>query len=141
MRSSFINYFFAHMIPIATFGGAGILTAIVCWKVWPSVVSGLAPFSSLLAIITAFPLGMVLGYFVLGLPLFYVGRSLNGGPFREGDVVRILVGPYKGCIAKVCGVWSDRNEISVIFINNPTDATRHYFFVLKVCREKGRPAT
>jgi hypothetical protein len=86
----FFIYCFAHLISITAFGGAAILSSYVFWETMPSLVGGIAPFSSLLAIITSIPLGMVLGHFILGYPLFYIGRYVNGGPFQEGDWVQIL---------------------------------------------------
>ncbi len=136
MKPNFVNYFFAHTIPVAAFGGAAILTSIVLWKTAPVLFRGQAPIPSICAIVAAIPLGMVLGYFLLGFPLVFIGRIVNGGPFHEGDWVRILVGPHKNQIARVYDVWTERNQICVDLGKKAKAECSDVFFILKVCREQ-----
>lgn len=56
----------------------------------------LVPFTMLIGVLV----GGVLGTFVLG-PIFSSRGFKNGGPFRVGDTVQILNGPYKGKVTQV----------------------------------------
>ena len=135
MKPSFLNYFFAHAAAVAAFGGAAFLSFVVLWETAPALLGGVAPLPSLLAIIISIPLGMILGYLLFGYPLFFIGRIVNGGPFREGDSVRILVGPYKDRVVRIYEVWSERNQIRVD-LGKPSEAAySDVFSVLQVCRE------
>src|SRR5579863_3153360 len=110
MKSSMVNYVFAHTIPIAACSGAMILTVAVSWKCAPAIRSGGFSVSIILAVLSSIPLGLILGYFLLGFPLFFIGRLTNGAPFHEDDWVRILIGPYKGQVVRVYEVWKERNQ-------------------------------
>jgi hypothetical protein len=43
----------------------------------------------------------------------YILVWLNGGPFRTGDTVQILVGPHQGKITCVYKEWKERNQVRV----------------------------
>ncbi len=46
----------------------------------------------------------VLGWLILG-PIYHVREIGNGGPFKPGDVVRVLTGPNRGRITRVRSGW------------------------------------
>lgn len=53
-------------------------------------------------------LGFVVGSMILP-PLYEMRERLNGGPFKAGDSVQILVGPHSGQITTVVGPWQGRS--------------------------------
>jgi len=58
--------------------------------------------------ILGFFLGALVGSFILP-PLYELRERLNGGPFKAGDLVQILVGPYRGEITTVVSGWQGRS--------------------------------
>lgn len=55
-----------------------------------------------------FFLGILFGSLLLP-PMYVLRERLNGGPFKVGDSVQILVGPHKGMITKVVRPWQGRS--------------------------------
>lgn len=50
----------------------------------------------------------------IGLRMLYsLVARINGGPFRKGDTVEILVGPHRGRTGQVYEEWKERNEVRV----------------------------
>ncbi|HEY4760490.1 MAG TPA: KOW motif-containing protein, partial [Thermoguttaceae bacterium] len=49
-------------------------------------------------------MALLCGWFILS-PIYYDRGLKNGAPFREGDMVRILVGPHRDRIVKVYAMW------------------------------------
>ena len=113
-----------------------VATLVVFLKIAPSLFSGIAPLSSIIAVAAAAPLGLLLGYFFFGYPLYLVGKRLNGGPFHEGDWVRILSGPHKNRLVRVYEVWSQRNQIRVDLGEHAKAQFRDVFSILQVYREQ-----
>ena len=81
------------------------ITLYACDPIVPYLVN----WRFLLVILVAVPISLVLGFFVAVLlgsiilaPVYYYRVRKNGGPFREGDFVQILVGPYRGRLVRVC---------------------------------------
>jgi len=62
----------------------------------------------ILWVVIALPIGFLLaifpGWFIIG-PLYAVRGQINGGPFKVGDTVQILAGPYKGRVTRVYSTW------------------------------------
>jgi hypothetical protein len=74
-------------------------------EVFHSWGDGLAFFAIVgLALLLGYFAAILLGWFVLG-PLYYDRSVQNGEPFHEGESVHILVGPYRGRIARVSKAW------------------------------------
>ena len=58
-------------------------------------------------------LAILLGWFVLG-PLYYSQVERNGGPFKVGDEVLILTGPFRDRVARVYSPWQgDRVRVDL----------------------------
>ena len=55
-----------------------------------------------------FFLGILFGALLLP-PMYALRERLNGGPFKVGDSVQILIGPHKGMITQVVSPWQGRS--------------------------------
>jgi len=104
MKMSPIRYAFAHNWPTKIYLGACsgtffVLTILACrpslelFKDWQYVL--LFIFAVVIAPVLGFYLVLPCGFLVLG-PLYRVQERRNGGPFKPGDRVRILVGAHRG---------------------------------------------
>ena len=61
-------------------------------------------FIILITLLLGFFSSFLFGWFVLG-PLYYNRGLKNGGPFQEGDVVKIITGPYRDKVVNVYSSW------------------------------------
>jgi hypothetical protein len=117
-----IQYFYANdwptkiwktSIPIGSF----IIAFIACDPTL-DVLSDWRNFVYLLIILTTSVflgrfIAILLGWFILG-PLLYSRMVDNGGPFKIGDSVQILTGPYRGKISTVYSTWQgDSVRVSI----------------------------
>ena len=109
MKPARIHYFIAQQWPTKIW-----LTAIpsafvvgAAYSSWEFLVSPIGwtdrllflGFSLVVAIL-GYLIGFVVGWPLLG-PMYYDRSLKNGEPFHEGDMVQILVGPYRDCIVRV----------------------------------------
>lgn len=113
MSLSPIRYAFAHDWPTKIYLGACsgtcLVLAILACRPSPEMIKDWQYVLLFLVIVVIAP---VLGFFlslpyaflVLG-PLYWVQERRNGGPFKPGDRVRILVGAHKGMVTTVRKPW------------------------------------
>jgi len=113
MKASRLQYFFAGNWPskIWVFGGPWLCVIATGISLRP-ISAYFGDWFSALTFVGIVCLALILGYFVSILsgtfvlgPLYYNRSLKNGEPFHEGDVVQILVGPYRDRVAKVYKVW------------------------------------
>lgn len=57
-------------------------------------------------------IGAMLSWVVLKV-LWHIRVRINGGPFREGDLVQIIAGREAGKIARVYEQWPSRSQVRV----------------------------
>ena len=57
-------------------------------------------------------LAVIITRAILRVALFLVIRA-NGGPFKTGDTVQILVGPYRHRTSQVYEEWREREQVKV----------------------------
>ena len=121
MKPSPIHYIFAHELPTKGYLGFWAIfgIAVVIKESQPSQVllsdwlfCALFIVSLLLAPVLFMCLSLLIAPLVLG-PAYYLGDRLAGAPFRVGDHVRILVGPYRNRVVEVYDVWDSRRQICV----------------------------
>ncbi|MBN1916744.1 MAG: KOW motif-containing protein [Verrucomicrobia bacterium] len=79
--------------------------AIVAWR-YPREMPSLFEFFGAAA-------GAVVITWLVFVTLHALAVRLNGGPFRKGDTVEILVGPHRGRIGRVYEEWRERGEVRV----------------------------
>ena len=86
-----------------------ILWVILDLRACEPTTATLTDLPSMLWLVVVALLSLVWGFFVaaiIALTFFvpvYEARALkNGGPFKSGDLVQILVGPHCGKVARVC---------------------------------------
>ena len=79
----------------------------------------------------------LLGPFILG-PLYHHREILNGGPFKVGDRVEILVGRNRGHIATVSEVWDWRGSLGVVFADAVPSSEKTIYRVVQVIRADDR---
>jgi hypothetical protein len=96
------QYFFAHDWPGKLwFAVVPLLLAAFYHACAPTSWSWL---NWLLGVIFGFFVALLLGWPVLGAA--YYDRELkNGGPFKVGDRVQVLVGPYRGHVVRIYSLW------------------------------------
>lgn len=97
---------------------------------------------SVLAALIALPFGCIFGAILLG-PFFYVVASkINGSPFREGDLVHVLCGPYRDRVGLVYELWPSRKQLRVQVGDQAKEGVTDVFSYHEICREwKAREAT
>ncbi len=121
-KPTILQIFFAKVEPV-------LLCLILCGltSVWIFVKSFTYPelqclFSSflfglsfvlvaLLVGVTGFSLGIFLA--VLTEPLNAMLSKINGAPFQDDDIVRIITGPHKDKRGRVYAVWDERRQVRV----------------------------
>ena len=125
-----IQYLLAHAYKIAMSAGASLLAITV------AAASGGFSLWSVMATIVALPLGCILGALLFGPFIFYIGSKLNGSPFREGDVVRILVAPHRDRVTRVYTMWRERNQVRVDLGEVAQKDVTDVFGYNEICRER-----
>lgn len=115
-RITIVQRFFAHGWPAKLWIAAWVLGSL--FVVIDACEPTLALFSdvrALLSFAAAVVIAPLLGYFlalfvgcIVLPPVYELRERLNGGPFKPGDTVRILVGPYAGRITQVESSWQGR---------------------------------
>ena len=139
MRLSGIHYFFAHGVRLATWGTALFSVVAVIWHCPPTLaLLGNAEYMCplIVSLLAAAPLGWILGAIFLWPVFFAVGSKVNGAPFEEGDLVRILVGPHRGEVVRVYEVWEERNQVCVDLGGRAKTEATDVFNYTEVCRER-----
>ncbi len=125
-----IHYFLAHGRECAASGGAVTLAVLV------GLGCGVFSLRTVLAMILALPLGFILGGIFL-LPLISaIVSKINGSPFHEGDLVRVLVGPHRDLVAYVYDVWTQRGQVRVDLGKAAEKAVTDVFNFMEVKREE-----
>ena len=154
MKPSPIHYIFAHELPTKGYLGFWAIfgIAVVIKESQPSQVllsdwlfCALFIVSLLLAPVLFMCLSLLIAPLVLG-PAYYLGDRFTGAPFRVGDHVRILVGPYRNRVVEVYDVWDSRRRFASGWILNWREMFEVSFHLLrffarirpKACNEPNR---
>ncbi len=129
MKPSPLQYFLAHGLKVSMAVGSlivAVLAAEACeaFSVW-----------AVLAVLAAFSLGCVLGALFLSPLVCAVAARINGSPFREGDLVHILVGPYRDRVGRVYELWPSRNQARVEIDEKAKKDVTDVFAYNEICRE------
>ena len=90
--------------------------------------------SILLAPLLFIFLSLPISFLVL-VPAYYLGDRLAGAPFRVGDHVRILIGPYRDRVVEVYDVWDSRRQVRVRLNPQLEREVRDIFSFTQVLRE------
>jgi len=140
-----LRYLIAHGWTLSTWGTGLLLAVFVGWSCAPTFALLLtASFSVFFvaAVLVAVPLGWVLGAIFLWPFVITIGGKINGAPFHDGDLVRILVGPHRDYIVRVYSVWTERNQVRVEIDEQSVKDVKDVFMLTEVCREKvAKPAS
>jgi hypothetical protein len=116
-RPSILQIFFAHQWPMRLWLGGWTLgiaaAAISATEPRFAMFSDWTGFLLFVVVVIVSPLlGFFLGIFagsVILPPLYELRERLNGGPFKAGDSVQILVGPHSGRITTIVSPWQGRS--------------------------------
>ena len=130
MRLYKIQYFLAYGIKLAAGGGALISGTMAAWT------CGSFSFWAVVATLGASALGAIFGMLFLWPLIVVICSFLNGQPFREGDWVRILVGPHRDRVVRVYQVWKERDEVLVELGEQEAKDVKDVFWNVEVCRER-----
>lgn len=113
MKATREHYFYAKDWPLKIwFGVISVMCLVAAIAVTRPTMAVLKDWRSLLwlgAIVVMFQLlgyfaGILVGWFILG-PIYYDRMLKNGGPFKVGDYVQILVGPHEDRVVRVYSLW------------------------------------
>ena len=116
-RPSPVQMFFAHQWPMRLWFSAWTLgVAALAIAATNPCLATFADWRSILSFAVVAAISPIFGYF-LGLlagsmilpPMYALRERLNGGPFKTGDRVQILIGPHKGEITQVISPWQGRS--------------------------------
>lgn len=143
MKPSPIHYVFAYDLPVkgylacwAVFGVAVVISecqpAKVMFTDW--IYCALFVISLVLAPFLFAFLSLPVAFIFL-IPIYYLGDRLAGAPFRVGDHVRILVGPYRHRVVEIYDVWNSRRQIRVRLNPELEREARDVFSFTQVLRE------
>jgi hypothetical protein len=120
-------------------GIAGVVLAVVACE--PSR-SAFQDWRYCLLFVVAVLVAPVLSFFVsLPLavifvsPIYSLAARMNGAPFRIGDSVRILSGPYRDRIARVYEIWEPRDQVRLDLDADARKKVTDVFSYTQVCRE------
>lgn len=113
MKPTRIQYFFAQDWPLKIWLTLSVLVfSVAAVRAGDLSLVTLKNWQLLLSLIWNFFIWALLGFFVgllsgsVLLPPLYRYRAIkNGGPFKQGDIVQILVGSYRGQIARIYSSW------------------------------------
>jgi hypothetical protein len=127
------QYVFAHWMKIIpAVGAVAFASGIAIWcegfSLW-----------LVLAMVPALPLGALIGWMTLGPVIHLVCGFLNGAPYRNGDVVYILVRPHRGRVTTIYDVWDTRGSVRVDLGEQARREVKDVFDDLEVCRVKWTP--
>jgi hypothetical protein len=139
-RPTLWRYFFAYVAQLVLVGSSLAAPIIVAAGCLPGAITSLSGAIWLaVAMLSAIPLGFMLGFFALacalGPMLFNVFAGLNGRPFQPGDRVRILSGFYRGRTGSIAQVWTERGTVIVGFDGPPPAGTKE-IWQMQVFREQ-----
>lgn len=139
MKPSRLQHSLAYSVEIAA--AAGILGAWVfglCFagnSVVPVLdISYVAGF--LILVVLSIPGGAVLGVIFLLPFLRMLACKINGAPFKLGDSVEILRGPYRGTVTRVYETWESRYQLRVVLGEAQKKSVTDVFDIQEVCRVK-----
>ncbi len=79
-------------------------------------------------------LALMSGWLIFG-PIKYARSRENGAPFHEGDVVQILMGPYRDRVVPVYKVLEERKEVRVELGEKEKEDLKDFFSYTQICRE------
>jgi hypothetical protein len=130
MKPSPIQYFFGHGLKVSMCVGAMVVAVLVGWS------CGAFSIWAAIAVLVALPLGCILGSLFLGPFVFAVGSKINGSPFHEGDLVHILVGPYRDRVGHIYEMWPSRNQVRVEIGEQAEKDVTDVFSYNEICRER-----
>ncbi len=134
-----IQYVLAHGLQIATWGGA---VGFICLSLWDLFVyilrhpDGLSILLLIVPVTAAGFLGWILGALALWPLLYWISSRINGAPFREGDMVHILVGPHRGRVVRVYEMWPSRGQARVELGERERVEVTDVFMWNQICLER-----
>jgi hypothetical protein len=158
MKPTRAQYFFARSRPLQVFF---VLLLVGTPLGFTYVVAGLlahvyAPLSEVwnlvrlvfyvtVALLLSFLMAVVAGSLLAAIiwpflrPLYKAWCLKNGAPFRVGDHVQILVGPYRGRVVRVYGGWRD-DCVRVELGDKAGEKFKDIFDPIQLLREDVEPA-
>jgi hypothetical protein len=155
MKPSRIHYFFAEEWPARLWLMTGpVLEGLFALRACHPTLALLGDWSSIprwvgisvLGLLLAFFAPILLGWFVIA-PLYYIRSVDNGEPFREGDLVHILVGHHRDRVVRVletqdiapwAGAHRVRVDLGTSVGKDGEDVFRSYQILL-VARDEPEP--
>lgn len=124
-----IQYILTHVFKISMSLGAGTAVVIV------AIIVGELSLWTLLAMLLALPLGCYLGALFIGPVLTSLNSELNGAPFQEGELVRLLVAPYRDRVTRIYEIWQERYQVRVDLGEKAKENVTDVFGEHEICRE------
>ena len=66
--------------------------------------------------------------------IWRICAKLNGAPFHEGDMVRILTGPHRDRVCRIYALWSERGQVRVDLGESAAKDVTDVFSYVEICR-------
>jgi hypothetical protein len=141
-RPTSSQYFFASDWPPRIWLAAGSVVAVIATlRACEPSAATCTNWLMILVYVVMIVLSSALGFFVAAVGWVFVlgpvyesrGRA-NGAPFKKGDVVQILAGPYKGRITTVYSTWQ-RDTVRVVLGPQEEETYRDVFGPASLLRE------
>jgi hypothetical protein len=137
MNPRFYHYLCAQCHWVAAYLGAVILVTLLGFACAPELHNSsdqLYILKFVVAFISLFLLGMILGTLLIWPFLCIVAVKINGGPFSKNDKVLILVKPQKNTISEVYEIWGERGQLRVYLDEEKKKAVKDVFGEHQVLR-------
>jgi hypothetical protein len=134
-----LNLAVAHFIGISMALGVVAAWVLLFKELMPAGVFTTTWAALIWTALAAFPaaaIGTIAGLMLLA-PFGYFAVRIQGGPFREGDPVWILIGPHKHTKTYVYEVWATRSEVRVDLGSEARRKCTDVYWNFQVCRVKG----
>ena len=130
MKPSKINYCLPYLLYITPWGMAVIFAVLAIWKCSKNFLN----YHFVIGLLAFTALGWIVGALVYGILLVPIIIKINGGPFKRGDWVCILVGPYKNSVVRVNYVRPESNQMFVELGKEEKKFFKDMFSFVNVCR-------
>lgn len=129
MKPSLIQYFLGHGHKASMFVGTTVAAVIVI-----RACEALSSWTAI-AVLVALPLGSLLGAWLVWPWVFTIASKINGSPFHEGELVHVLVGPYRDRVGRIYEMWPSRNQVRVEIDEKAKKDVSDVFGYNEVCCE------
>lgn len=140
MKPSWLQYVLAHGLKLSVLVPPVALLAstVIAHPNWVvgQFTDLASAFDFIITVLGVLASGALIGVLVIWPIVALIAEKLNGSPFREGDIVRILVRTHRNKVVRVYEVWGPRHELRVELGEKEKEEVKDIFKFNEICRER-----